>query len=51
MNDCTCEVTGDEDEGGVDDGKSVTHKIGEIMGSVWMMNAEMKIGKLNNPNN
>jgi hypothetical protein len=47
----TCEVTGDKDKGRVNDGKSGTHKIVEVLGSVWMMNAEMKIGKLNNPNN
>lgn len=49
MND-TCEVTCDEDEGGVDDGKGGAYKVGEVSGSVRMMNAEMKIGKLNDPN-
>lgn len=46
----TSEVAGDEDEGGVDDGKCGSHKVVEVECSVWIVNAEMKIGKLNNPN-
>lgn len=46
----TSEVASDEDEGGVDEGESGPHKFREIAGTVWMVNAEMKIGKLNHPN-
>lgn len=46
----TCEVAGDEDEGGVDGGESGAHEIAEEEGSVWVVNTEMEIGELNHPN-
>lgn len=47
----TCEITSDENERRVNEGKKRGDQVGEINSSIRVMNTEMKIRELNYPNN